>query len=292
MTVPRHAPHDDNAEDADYCFEGFSSPNTTSVPDEFFDVLAPRLSEAELRVALYILRRTFGFKKESDAISLKQMVEGITTKDGRILDRGTGMSRPGVTKGVRGLEAKGIIVTTHNSSKTRGYEATTYTLRFRSDPIATTLRRASQPRYEGHGNDVTIQETVIQETEEQGRFESSNDRPKKNDVDNVGITSYLDRVIEDFSREFKDTDHTPSNRQQARNLFAKTGLGEEDFVEQKVYPARAATRLQTGVGNRAAYFFAVLRDLCGEEKEASTRRTTLPVTPNHRDDADSVARKW
>lgn len=44
-------------------FEGFSSPNFTSVPDEFFDVLAPRLSGSEVKVLLYIIRRTFGFKK-------------------------------------------------------------------------------------------------------------------------------------------------------------------------------------------------------------------------------------
>ena len=63
---------------------GFDSPNTTQVPDAFFDVVAPQLTEAELRVALYIIRRTFGFKKDSDTISLRQMVEGIVTKDGRI----------------------------------------------------------------------------------------------------------------------------------------------------------------------------------------------------------------
>ena len=94
------------ADAAPFHFVGFSSPNTTSVPDDFFDVLAPNLSEAELRVLIYIMRRTFGFKKESDTISLKQMVEGITTRDGRMLDQGTGMSKPGVTKGVRGSSQK------------------------------------------------------------------------------------------------------------------------------------------------------------------------------------------
>ena len=35
-----------------------------------FDELLPYLSEAELKVLLYIVRRTFGFKKEADAISV------------------------------------------------------------------------------------------------------------------------------------------------------------------------------------------------------------------------------
>src|SRR5689334_15708261 len=84
-------------------YKGFSRPNTTPVPDDIFDIIAPQLTEAELRVLLYIVRRTFGFKKESDAISLTQMVDGIKTKDGKVLDRGTGMSRPGVMKGCAGL---------------------------------------------------------------------------------------------------------------------------------------------------------------------------------------------
>nr|MDP9472985.1 replication protein [Chloroflexota bacterium] len=57
-------------------------------------VLMPQLSDAELRVLLYIVRRTFGFKREADAISLSQMVSGITTREGQVLDRGTGLSKP------------------------------------------------------------------------------------------------------------------------------------------------------------------------------------------------------
>ena len=55
-------------------FSGFSSPTYTQVPDEFFDVLAPQLTENELRVLIYIIRRTFGFKKSQDDISLNQLV--------------------------------------------------------------------------------------------------------------------------------------------------------------------------------------------------------------------------
>jgi hypothetical protein len=53
-------------------FLGFQFPTTTPVPDEVFDVLMPQLSGAELKVLMYICRRTFGFKKESDSISLHQ----------------------------------------------------------------------------------------------------------------------------------------------------------------------------------------------------------------------------
>ena len=88
-------------------YDGFSNPNGTIVPDDVFDVLMPELTEAELRVLLYIVRRTFGFKKNRDAISLSQMVNGIQIRDGRVLDRGTGMTRRGVMNGRGRAQSEG-----------------------------------------------------------------------------------------------------------------------------------------------------------------------------------------
>jgi Bacteriophage replication protein O len=51
------------------------------------------LSGGELKVLLYICRRTFGFRKDSDSISLNQIAKGITTKAGNVLDQGTGLSK-------------------------------------------------------------------------------------------------------------------------------------------------------------------------------------------------------
>lgn len=274
------------ADVAPFHFVGFSSPNTTSVPDDFFDVLAPNLSEAELRVLIYILRRTFGFKKESDTISLKQMVEGISTHDGRTLDRGTGMSKPGVTKGVKGLVAKGVVLAIRNSSLERGDEPTTYRLHFpQDDPYVpeltstslpggglTSFTRGGQQRLQGGVNVVYPQETVLQETVKQGEFDSNCtpcgqlvDNPVDNPVGNPEIIGYLDNLIADISREFGDTAHLASNCTQARNLLVELELGEEAFVERYVYPARQQTKRQTKVGNKMAYFFATLRELSGPE---------------------------
>jgi hypothetical protein len=114
-------------------FEGFSSPSYTQVPDELFDVLMSYLADAELRVLLYIIRRTFGFKRDADAISLSQMVSGITTRDGRVLDHGTGLSKATVARGLKGLRDKGIIIAERHSSAERGHEATSYRLKFKTD---------------------------------------------------------------------------------------------------------------------------------------------------------------
>ena len=65
---------------------GFTKPTTTQTPDALFDYWLTRLTGSELRVLLYAIRRTFGFGKDSDAISLNQFLRGITTQDGRVLD--------------------------------------------------------------------------------------------------------------------------------------------------------------------------------------------------------------
>lgn len=173
-------------------YAGFPSPNGTVVPDDLFDVLMPELSEAELRVLLYIVRRTFGFKKDSDAISLSQMVDGMTTRDGRVLDRGTGMSRRGVMKGCAGLIEKGVIRVDKRLSEQGDNEINVYHLRFQgeAEPVGTAVqgvgndvpyrREQGAPRV---GNKVPPQQTVKQQTERQDskiRIDLHNDVERDN----------------------------------------------------------------------------------------------------------------
>src|SRR5215210_205141 len=91
-------------------FKGFRLPTTTAIPDEIFDELMAELSGAELKVLLYICRRTFGFKKEKDKISLNQIANGIVTRDGRVLDKGTGLSKRHVQRALKTLELKRAVV--------------------------------------------------------------------------------------------------------------------------------------------------------------------------------------
>src|SRR5947208_1922675 len=114
--------------DDQFQFTGFGDPAFTQVPDIAIDELMPRLSGAEFKVLLYIIRRTYGFKRRSDDISLRQMVEGIRTKDGKQLDLGTGLTKETVTLAVKKLVEQGVIVALRNQSTERGYEATTYQL--------------------------------------------------------------------------------------------------------------------------------------------------------------------
>ncbi|MCD6352498.1 MAG: replication protein [Armatimonadetes bacterium] len=124
----------------EYRFPGFRSPHYTQVPDEAFDELMARLTPAEFKVMMYIIRRTFGFKKNSDAISLSQLVSGLRTRDGRVLDHGTGLSKSGVVKAIKGLLRKNVIRAVRRPTGPHTYEATLYALNLadNSDPSPAT----------------------------------------------------------------------------------------------------------------------------------------------------------
>jgi phage replication O-like protein O len=142
-------------------FQGFRSPNYTQVPDELFDELLADLSGAEVKVLLYIIRRTFGFKKESDAISFNQICSGITSRRGQVLDRGTGLSKSTAQIALKSLVDKNIVVATKRVSPKRGNEPTLYSLNLIA-PYAENRHRAI-PRI-GIG---LYRESALQETEEQ-----------------------------------------------------------------------------------------------------------------------------
>lgn len=84
-------------------------PNSTQIPNVISDLIEPRIPEGEMRCLKYICRRTYGFHKERDRISLTQFVEGIKDRDERRLDYGTGLSRPSVVEALRNLSGAEII---------------------------------------------------------------------------------------------------------------------------------------------------------------------------------------
>jgi DNA-binding transcriptional ArsR family regulator len=148
-----------------FFYKGIPSLNGTIVPDDIFDILLPVCTGAEFKVLAYVVRRTFGFKKDSDTISLKQMVEGITTREGKVLDRGTGLSKSTVAVAIKGLVEKGMIEVQRNSSKEKGDEPTTYRLRFElKDPVSENRTGRGQKNGQGGVRKSDTQTTVGQTT--------------------------------------------------------------------------------------------------------------------------------
>ena len=115
-------------------FQGFHSPTTTPIPDQLFDEVMNRLTGAELKVVLYICRRTFGFKKASDTISLNQIASGITTKSGKVLDGGTGLSKRHVQRALKTLEEQKIIKVDRSADDNGLNEVNNYSLNIISAP--------------------------------------------------------------------------------------------------------------------------------------------------------------
>jgi hypothetical protein len=103
-------------------------PNSTQIPDLILDRWMADLSGAELKVVLYVARRTYGFRRDSDSISLAQMAKGITTKDGRQLDKGTGLNKDTVAKTVQALIDKGILIRARHTDERGGDAPSTYSL--------------------------------------------------------------------------------------------------------------------------------------------------------------------
>ena len=112
-------------------YQGFVKPNTTPTPDDLFDMFLPNLTHAELKVILYIIRRTYGFKKYFDRISITQICKGITTKENKQLDFGTGLSRQGAITAVQSLETKGLIIVKRVKTEDGYNTINVYQLRFR-----------------------------------------------------------------------------------------------------------------------------------------------------------------
>ena len=77
--------------------------------------------------------RTFGWKKERDAISLSQITDGIVRRDGTRLDSGAGGSRETAASALRSLERKGLIIREPPVRPDGGMGVAVYRIRFRRE---------------------------------------------------------------------------------------------------------------------------------------------------------------
>jgi phage replication O-like protein O len=72
-------------------------PPYTQTPNDLFDHWLPHLGEVELKVLLVIIRKTFGWHRKEDQISLSQ------------LERFTGATQSNIGKAVKSLISKGLV---------------------------------------------------------------------------------------------------------------------------------------------------------------------------------------
>src|SRR2546429_180225 len=79
--------------DSPFFFEGIETPNAPISPAALLAHVMPFLPPPEWKVCPSVVRRTFGWKKASDRISLEQICHGIVRRDGSRLDHGTQLDR-------------------------------------------------------------------------------------------------------------------------------------------------------------------------------------------------------
>jgi len=241
-------------------------------------------------VLLYIMRHTFGWKKDSDAISLSQMGKGVVRRDGTRLDSGAGITTRSAQRALPLLEAKGLIIATRQVTAIGDPATTVYSLRMRgygqfvhtpSQKIQGGTDKLSVP---GMDNLATTRNNV-QETDSQD--DSSHAPPPKTQRPRQDATAtpasaasvtaspagysgphspYIAGVLFDHSSELEDRAHKAANSTQALRLWQVSGLGEEAFVAL-LHAARQRVRTYQGkqgsgsITNKMGYYFAVLADL-------------------------------
>jgi len=78
-------------------WRGLEAPNFTPFPNQLLDELLSVLTPPQWKVVSFLARKTFGWAKRADRISLRQIVTG------------TGLSRRAVIAAVQALEAARVV---------------------------------------------------------------------------------------------------------------------------------------------------------------------------------------
>lgn len=88
-------------------------PNTFQTPNLYVDRLMPLLTDAELRILIYMTRRILGFQRREDKISLTQFTHGLTsTSNSERLDYGAGVSKEAARTALENLVKFNIVTQT------------------------------------------------------------------------------------------------------------------------------------------------------------------------------------
>jgi hypothetical protein len=144
----------------------------------------------------------------------------------------------------------------------------------RTGPVHAGSQRAANRRGPGTTKRGGHESEADQE-EKNNKKDDSNQRSPRKEVRPQDATTtlaggkyspYIAAVAADFSREMGDTAHEASNLRQALNLWQRSGLGEESFVQLMQEARKLTRRYQSrptwdAMQNKMAYYFATLRDL-------------------------------
>ena len=114
-------------------FDGWECPHFLMLPEVFSDKYMAYLSGAEVKILIYLFRRTLGFGRREDDISISQMANGLKAENGTIFDHGTGLSKDTVVQAIKSLIKKNMIEKVKNKNKKYGNLPSTYKVKMQKN---------------------------------------------------------------------------------------------------------------------------------------------------------------
>lgn len=170
---------------------GFSSPNYTQAPNDLFDTLMKDMSEAELKVVMVAIRKTFGYHKNQDAISFTQFQDM------------TGLSRQSVADGVDAAIKRGVLkIAGHGKRGVNIYELVVI--------LDQSENQTSTSQENGLDADLTSQksrhtkETDSKENKRNSPKPPKGDKKSKQYPSGYAVAKWTDELIAQFSDEYTD----------------------------------------------------------------------------------------
>jgi phage replication O-like protein O len=187
-------------------------PNYTQLPNQVVDVHMRDLNGSELKILLCICRKTIGWHKDADKISISQMVEL------------SGMTEKTVINATKQLENKGIIYANRKSGVT-----TTYEVISDDTPVKSTVVNRPTPVKSTEATPVIITDT------KESSYKESN---KESDDSGIDYISFLRAYNDSHDTNLRITD---TKRRQIRSrlrtfdkdeiLAAIRNRGDDEWVQ-------------------------------------------------------------
>ncbi len=111
-------------------FNGFESPkqNWSKLPHQMIDALPQIKTLGEMKIILYTLRHTWGYRDDYKKITLDEFQHGRKKKDGSRIDNGTGLTKPTIVDGIKRAIKNGFLfehVDTSDSARVKKFYSLT-----------------------------------------------------------------------------------------------------------------------------------------------------------------------
>ena len=259
----------------------------TEVPNDFIDWWLAKCTGSEVKVMLYLFRRTRGFHKTSDHVGVRQIYRGLRGKDGTVFDRGTGLTMGTVSDALKALVEKGLVARERGSGNTADCYTPTIAQRSEnqnaSPPEAKTTvvknRTLSVPesRTEGVRKTRTTKERGNKEETKRRRAhrnqpESSNSRATVEPSQSSSGRGQLPEELVAKLSQLLDLKETLGYAPDHKLLVQiATELGNAPFAR---FEARARRRLRGGLVPRS---YGIFIELAKDTREEFTRVQEDPL---------------